>query len=142
MPDLVEGVRDQLVQVVFNLVLNAIDATGKNGAVTVTAERAAEGHGWAVRLTVSDDGPGVPADVLPRLFRPYFTTKKQGTGLGLFVVRRIAEAHGGRAEVGNAAGGGAAVTVTLPAADKTAGDRPEPVAAGPPAAVPTGAPFP
>jgi two-component system NtrC family sensor kinase len=106
------GIRDQLVQVVFNLVLNAIDATGKGGRIDVTAMTTA-GH---VELAVADDGAGIPPDVRPRLFRPYFTTKPHGTGLGLFVIRRIVEAHGGRVAVESAAGAGTTFRVTLPTA--------------------------
>lgn len=110
-PDLL-GVRDQYLQVVFNLLLNAIDATSKHGRVEVAASR----DGASARLVVSDDGAGVAPDKLPSLFRPYFTTKKHGTGLGLFVVRRIVEASGGTVGVESEPGRGARFTVTLPAA--------------------------
>ena len=89
-PDLV-GVRDQFLQVVFNLVLNAIDATAKHGSVEVSAAR----DGERARIVVGDDGPGVAPEHRADLFRPYFTTKKHGTGLGLFVIRRIVEGYGG-----------------------------------------------
>jgi two-component system NtrC family sensor kinase len=104
------GVRDQLVQVVFNLVLNAIDATGKGGRIDVTA--AADGE--RIILTVQDDGAGIPEDVRPRLFRPYFTTKKHGTGLGLFVIRKIVEEHGGAVGVESEPGKGTTFRVELP----------------------------
>ncbi len=106
------GVRDQLVQVVFNLVLNAIDATGKGGRITVAAAK--DTVGGRVVLTVTDDGTGIDAATLARLFRPYVTTKRHGTGLGLFVVRRIVEAHGGRVTVDSTPGHGAAFRVELP----------------------------
>jgi two-component system NtrC family sensor kinase len=105
-----EGVRDQFVQVVFNLLLNAIDATDKGGTIRVSATA----DGGKVILTVADDGVGIPAEVLPRLFRPYFTTKKHGTGLGLFVLRRMVEAHGGRVGVESAVGAGTTFRVELP----------------------------
>ena len=105
------GVRDEFVQVVFNLVLNAIDATAKGGTIEVAAGCAA----GRVVLTVTDDGAGVAPDHVGRLFKPYFTTKKHGTGLGLFVTRRIAEAHGGTVAVGAGPAGGARFTVTFPA---------------------------
>ena len=111
-PDLrpLEGVRDQFVQVVFNLLLNAIDATGKGGTIAVSA---CEDAG-AVVLSVADSGCGIPPDALPKLFRPYFTTKPHGTGLGLFVIRRIAEAHGGTVAVESAVGEGTTFRVRIP----------------------------
>jgi signal transduction histidine kinase len=133
LPPLV-GVRDQLVQVVFNLVLNAIDATGKGGRIAVRASLKSPspesrviqpgsdlGLGTrgleTVELEVSDDGSGIEPAVLPQLFRPYFTTKRQGTGLGLFVIRRIVEAHGGTVGVTSTVTQGTTFTVTLPTSD-------------------------
>ena len=104
------GVRDRLVQVIFNLVLNAIDATGKGGRIEVRAKR----DGDRIEWTVTDDGIGIDPAVQSRLFRPYFTTKKQGTGLGLFVIRRIVEAHGGEVGVRSAPGEGTTFRVSLP----------------------------
>jgi signal transduction histidine kinase len=90
LPPLV-GVRDRLVQVFFNLVLNAVDATTKGGKVAIAA-RAEPG---SVVVTVADDGHGIaPAD-RARVFRPYFTTKRHGTGLGLFVTQKLVHEHGG-----------------------------------------------
>jgi signal transduction histidine kinase len=105
------GVRDQFVQVLFNLVLNAIDATGKGGRIEVSAREA----GGRVELSVSDNGSGIDPAHRERLFRPYFTTKKHGTGLGLFVIRRIVEGHGGVVGVDSEAGRGTTFRVTLPA---------------------------
>lgn len=122
------GVRDQLVQVVFNLVLNAIDATGKGGEIIVASRHiptpqsneAGSTHGACrlamVMLTVADDGVGIPAPARDRMFRPYFTTKPHGTGLGLFVVRRIVEAHGGTVTVTSELNRGTTFTLMLPAA--------------------------
>lgn len=106
----IDGVRDQLVQVIFNLVLNAIDATGKGGRIDVTARRSENGIGLEVR----DDGSGIPAEVRERLFRPYFTTKRQGTGLGLFVTRKIVEAHRGRVNCESVPGRGTVFRVWIP----------------------------
>jgi len=108
---LVHGSRDRFVQVLFNLVLNAIDATDKSGLIEVTATAAAIG----IELRVTDDGHGIAAEHLGRLFRPYFTTKKQGTGLGLFVIRRIVEEHGGTVTVSSTSGSGTTFTIALPA---------------------------
>jgi two-component system sensor histidine kinase PilS (NtrC family) len=72
---------------------------------------------------VADDGPGIPAAALGRIFTPFFTTKASGTGLGLAVVQRIVDAHGGSVEVDSPAGQGARFTVRLPgpAAARAAG---------------------
>jgi signal transduction histidine kinase len=129
LPPLV-GVRDQLVQVVFNLVLNAIDATGKGGRIDLearSAEREARSEEdesalgtprsplrACVVLTVRDDGSGIPEEHRERLFRPYFTTKKHGTGLGLFVIRKIVEEHGGTVRVESEVGSGTTFFVELP----------------------------
>lgn len=88
------GVRDQLVQVFFNLVLNAIDATAKGGTVAISA-RAQDGH---LIVLVSDNGHGISPEHREKLFRPYFTTKRHGTGLGLFVTQKLVHAHGGKVE--------------------------------------------
>jgi signal transduction histidine kinase len=114
-PDLppLEGIRDQIVQVFLNLVLNAIDATPRDGRI----ELAMTHNDRAVEVTVSDDGSGVaPADA-GRLFQPYFTTKKRGTGLGLFVTRRLVEDHGGDVTFQPREGGGSVFHVRLPFAN-------------------------
>src|SRR5262245_61477944 len=105
------GVRDQLVQVVFNLVLNAIDATQKGGLIAVTAARADGG----VEVSVRDDGTGIDPAHHRQIFQPYFTTKKQGTGLGLFVTNKIVGEHGGSVAFESAAGQGTTFRVRLPA---------------------------
>jgi signal transduction histidine kinase len=105
------GVRDQLVQVVFNLVLNALDATGKGGLIEVTATRL-DGH---VEVAVRDDGTGIDPAHRERIFRPYFTTKKQGTGLGLFVTHKIVGEHGGAVDFESERGKGTTFRVRLPA---------------------------
>jgi signal transduction histidine kinase len=104
--------RDQIVQLLLNLVRNGLDAMPRGGTLTVWARRAPEG----VAFAVTDTGAGIaPAD-LERVFEPYFTTKEGGTGLGLAIAQRIAEEHGGRLEASSAPGRGATFTLTLPAA--------------------------
>ena len=96
----------QIKQVLLNLVINAIDAVGKGGRVWLglslsgKIEVADEQHGVrheaaCVQLEIRDDGPGIPAGNLPKIFRPFFTTKNTGTGLGLSICQKIIVAHGG-----------------------------------------------
>ncbi len=103
---------DQLLQVLHNLVRNGLEAVGGRGTVHVSARR--DGDGLAI--SVSDDGPGIRQEDLPRVFEPYFTTKETGTGLGLAVAQRIVEEHGGRIEVTSRLGKGATFTLRLPPA--------------------------
>jgi nitrogen fixation/metabolism regulation signal transduction histidine kinase len=102
---LIVGDATQLRQVIHNLVQNALDAVADqdDGHVRVATEvvRGDDGAPRAVRLVVSDNGPGFAEKVLKRAFEPYVTTKAKGTGLGLAVVKKIAEEHGARLRVGN-----------------------------------------
>lgn len=102
--------RDHLKQVLLNLILNALQAmAGRGGTLTLGAEAGRDD----VALTVADTGPGIPADTLPRIFDPYFTTKAGGLGLGLTIARRIVEAHGGALEAENLPRAGARFRVRL-----------------------------
>jgi signal transduction histidine kinase len=104
---------DQLRQLLWNLCLNAVQAAGDSGGITIAITTARDRD--AVRIAVSDDGPGIAKDVQPHLFEPFFTTRRDGTGLGLAIVARIVEDHGGRITVESAEGAGTTFTVTLPA---------------------------
>jgi two-component system, NtrC family, sensor kinase len=112
-----DGVRDQLVQVFLNLVLNAIDATPRGGHVTLRAER----EPGAVVVSVADDGAGIAPEHRDRLFQPYFTTKRHGTGLGLFVTRKLVADHGGDVGFASEPGQGTVFRVRLPVADRETG---------------------
>jgi two-component system sensor histidine kinase HydH len=105
--------RDQLVQVMLNLVMNGLQAAGDHGSVTLSAAPRDGG----VEIEVSDDGPGIAEADLTRIFNPFFTTRATGTGLGLPIVHRIVEAHGGRIRASNRDGGGARFRVWLPGRD-------------------------
>jgi signal transduction histidine kinase len=107
--------KEQLTQVVINLVENARDAVAGKGRIRVSTRRA-DGH---VELEVADEGPGLSDEARAKLFTPYFTTKPRGTGLGLAIVHRIVTDHGGEIRVGGAPGQGAVFTVTLPLATKS-----------------------
>jgi signal transduction histidine kinase len=106
----VEHDSDQIHQVLLNLLLNAVQAM--EGAGTVRVEIGARGDYAAV--VVSDTGRGISSQNLPNIFRPFYTTKSNGTGLGLSLARRIVEDHHGRIEVSSAVGTGSKFTVLLP----------------------------
>jgi nitrogen fixation/metabolism regulation signal transduction histidine kinase len=107
--------RDQLLQVLHNLVKNALEAMPGGGALRLSARREAD----EVVFEVADSGPGIPPELLPRVFEPYVTTKAGGTGLGLAIAERIVQEHGGRLEVASPPGQGATFTLRLPAAAVT-----------------------
>ncbi len=108
-----------LMQVWLNLVQNALQAIPDGGRVSAVCER----QGGQVRVRVRDDGPGMPRDVLARLGEPFYTTRAQGTGLGLYLSRQLVQGAGGRLTVESSEGAGTTVTVELPAlqADASAG---------------------
>jgi len=95
---------------VMNLVLNAVDAMPDGGELVITACRVAGG----VEIEVADSGPGIDPDVGERVFEPFYTTKGGGAGLGLAIVQRIAQIHGGQLNALNCPEGGAAFTIHLP----------------------------
>ncbi len=101
----IQGDATQMRQVVHNLVQNALDAVAErsDGRVQISTElvRGDKGDARAVRLAVQDNGPGFSDKVLKRVFEPYVTTKSKGTGLGLAVVKKIADEHGARLRAGN-----------------------------------------
>jgi signal transduction histidine kinase len=100
-----------LQQACTNLVTNAIQAMPDGGAVTLGAGRGPDG---AIEVRVSDEGVGIPAEDLDRIFRLYYTTKPQGSGIGLSMVYRIVQMHDGRIDVDSAVGRGTVMTMTLP----------------------------
>jgi signal transduction histidine kinase len=102
---------DQMRQAAENLVRNAVEATPAGGHVTVTTRSAGRGH----IIEISDTGAGIDAENLPRIFDLYFTTKADGTGVGLAVTQQIVSAHGGTIEVQSAPGRGTCMTIRLPA---------------------------
>jgi len=106
----------QINQVLLNLLLNAIQAMEKPGSIFVTLRRDKD----AVLITVADQGKGIPPENLSNIFRPFFTTKGHGTGLGLSLARRIVEAHGGSITVRSEVGKGTQFVLRLPVAHPTA----------------------
>jgi signal transduction histidine kinase len=119
----IQGDPHQLRQLFTNLLTNAFEALGGVGSVRLQAEQLSNDEETGsteapavpmIQVEVSDDGPGIPADVMERIFSPFFTTKPQGSGLGLAIVRKIVDAHDGRIDVSARPEGGTRFRVTLP----------------------------
>jgi signal transduction histidine kinase len=115
---------NQIQQILLNLMINARQAMPQGGLLLVKLDHDPQAN--AVVLVIRDNGTGIPADRLPRIFDPFFSTKdgpddsgKGGTGLGLSACRNIVEAHRGRIRVQSTVGKGTAFTIMLPVADKT-----------------------
>ncbi len=113
--------RGELVEVLVNLLENARDAGARHVAVRV--RRPAEAaDGWAAEVTVSDDGRGIPAELLPRVFEPRFSTTSSGSGLGLAIVKRLVDDWGAQVALRSEVGRGTAVTIRLLAPLPAGGD--------------------
>ena len=108
----------QIEDAVLNLIINAIEASEDDGCVDVRILRSlpdeTDDELDEVMIEVSDKGPGISEENLSRIFNPFFTTTKGGTGLGLPAVRRIVRAHSGRVEVKSVLGEGSTFTIHLP----------------------------
>jgi len=115
---LVSGDAHQLMQVFLNLILNAEQAIREardRGTLRIRLEKREK----SVAVIFQDDGPGIPPDILPDIFDPFYTTKRpgRGTGLGLSICKAILREHGGNVDAASGPGGGAVFTVTLPIAE-------------------------
>jgi two-component system sensor histidine kinase HydH len=104
----------RLTQALLNVIINGIQAISGGGRVSVSAAKSGEN----LLLRVKDTGPGIPAAALGEIFDPYFTTKPEGNGLGLWIAQQIAVAHGGDLHAENAPEGGAVFVLTLPLKQK------------------------
>ena len=109
----IRGVTDQIRQVVLNLFINAIESMQTEGHMTVITQQSPDGD--EVLLSVVDTGTGIAPEILPRIFEPFFTSKKTGTGLGLSITSDIVQQHGGEIRVENNEQCGATFTVHFPA---------------------------
>jgi len=101
---------DKIVQVLLNLLLNALDAMPEGGGLMLTTHTADTN----VAVRIQDTGPGIPAEIRDRLFQPFVTTKPDGLGLGLSIVRRLADEHHGEVRVETDEGTGTAFILRLP----------------------------
>jgi signal transduction histidine kinase len=113
-PQWVSGDPAQLQQALLNLIMNAAQAIGEHGTITVRLERRPRGGSRGVELSISDTGPGIPAHLIGKIFEPFFTTKETGTGLGLSITSQIVAAHNGRIVAENLPGRGACVRLWFP----------------------------
>ena len=102
--------RDQLTQVLWNVALNGVEAMDGRGRLSLEVAR----QNGDVALAVSDTGPGIPRERLPRVFEPFYSGKPNGSGLGLTIAERIVAAHGGRIEIDSEPGRGTRVTMLFP----------------------------
>ena len=122
----IEADEGQVAQVINNLVLNSVQAMPDGGRVLISGRNVRIGSsnalplepGAYVQLTFRDEGPGIPAQVLPRVFDPYFTTRPEGNGLGLTIAYSIVKKHGGHIVAQSPPGQGASLEVFLPATDQ------------------------
>jgi nitrogen fixation/metabolism regulation signal transduction histidine kinase len=106
------GDATQLRQIIHNLLRNAEDALEGRDEARILIQT--EAIGRQASLTIADNGPGFPVELLPRIFEPYVTTKARGTGLGLPIVKKIVDEHLGTIEISNAPEGGARIDIRLP----------------------------
>ena len=113
---------DQIKQVILNIALNGIEASDAGGVVSVFAREAA--NAAFIEIELADTGAGIPGDIADRLYNPFFTTKPEGTGMGLSISRKIAESHGGRIYHRSAAGKGTSFFIELPRKTLAAAKRP------------------
>jgi signal transduction histidine kinase len=104
--------RDQITQVVLNIALNGLDAMQKGGNLAIRCFTNDESK--YVVIEIEDTGHGIPETELPRIFDPFYTTKKTGTGLGLAIAHRIVENHGGTLSVKGTSGSGTTFRIALP----------------------------
>ena len=125
----IEGDAARLRQLVINVIKNAIETTSeqlvssKENSIVINTRQVHDSAKSYIELSVQDSGPGIPEDMLNRLFEPYVTNKPKGTGLGLAIVKKIVEEHGGIVWAENVNGGGAAIIVRLPVPEIVVGVR-------------------
>ena len=117
------GDRDRMIQLFLNLAKNGLEAMGGEGKIVLTTAAASDlklsspGSGPLIRVTIRDFGPGLPPELLQRVFTPFFSTKKGGLGLGMAITQKIVRHHGGDVLAEDGEWGGARFVITLPLAE-------------------------
>jgi two-component system NtrC family sensor kinase len=104
---------DQLRQVFLNLIINAQQAIDGEGEVVISTSRYEQSLQPSILITISDSGVGIPGEDINRIFEPFFSTGKKGTGLGLWVTQDIVRQHGGRIDVSSELGHGTTFSIVL-----------------------------
>lgn len=110
----IAGMRQQLQRLFTNILLNAIQAQTHGGLIRISGELKQNGKRKWIVIKIADQGPGIPAKFRRKVFEPFFTTKEKGSGLGLFIARKIVELHNGQISVSGETGKGTTVEVKLP----------------------------
>ncbi|HHT9127792.1 MAG TPA: two-component system sensor histidine kinase NtrB, partial [Candidatus Wujingus californicus] len=105
---------DLIHQVLWNLFVNSLDAMPQGGQIRITVRKATLFLGDAIEIVISDTGMGIPPHTLDKIFEPFYTTKTEGTGLGLAMVQRIVDDHGGTVDVKSKEGNGTTFFIKLP----------------------------
>ncbi|AIQ10676.1 ATP-binding protein [Paenibacillus durus] len=115
-PAMVHCEENQLKQVFINIIKNGIESMSSGGTITLEQKRI----GDSIVIVITDEGEGIPENILPKLGQPFFSNKETGTGLGLMISQRIIQAHKGMMEIESQVGRGTSVTIVLPAAKESA----------------------
>jgi len=115
----------QIQQVLFNVIINAVQAMREGGTLTIQTEVVFRDDGSFVRIRIGDTGKGIPADELEKIFVPFYTTKTQGTGLGLPICRKLVSQNGGTITVESRPGEGTTFIIDLPVVAGQATNRKE-----------------
>lgn len=105
---------DHLRQLIINVIINSLEALEGKGTIEIVVERKTKSDDGYLRTVIADDGPGFPPDAMDSVFEPFFSTKKEGTGLGLALVRKMAVSNHGRVFARNRTGGGAEIVLDIP----------------------------
>jgi signal transduction histidine kinase len=111
---MIDASRAQLQQALLNLVINAMQAIGRNGAINLTVGEELQEGGAIAYVDVVDNGPGVPPELSEKIFDSFLSNKSEGTGLGLSIVKRILRSHQGDVELIDSSAGGTTMRIWLP----------------------------